>query len=129
MKLNIKYFLVFAIFLTYGCVEKKEVNITGFAFKGEIIKIYDGNKAVFEMKVNKNRENDLCILYEHFQISQNDQNVKLNIILDSSDIELIDTLLIIPLNNKQPFILFSDPLDTDYKRIVGIHDNMDYYKL
>lgn len=131
MKLkNIKY--LFIIIIVYmSCKPKKSILITGFAHKNDHISILDeNNKIIYNLIVNTdfNDFSNLYVLYEETKIYKKNKDFNLRIILDSSNIKLIDTIVIINKENKEPFILFADPKDVGFKRKIFIDDDSKYIK-
>lgn len=127
MKINIIY--IFLCYFFISCFQKKEIEISGYAYKGDIITIVSEDKVVFKKNIDEVfSDNNYFLLNEKFQVYQKNENCKLKIVLDSSQIRLLDTIIEISENNHKPFILFSDPLETKFKRVVGVHNAVDYIR-
>lgn len=114
-----------------SCESKENILITGVAHKNDIITIFnDNNQDVFKMTVNSNSidNSGYCVLYEETKIYKKNRDFELRVVLDSSNLILIDTIIVIKKENKEPYILFADPKDFGFKRKVFIDDDSKYIK-
>lgn len=114
-----------------SCESKENILITGVAHKNDIITIFnDNNQDVFKMTVNSNSidNSGYCVLYKETKIYKKNRDFELRVVLDSSNLILIDTIIVIKKENKEPYILFADPQDFGFKRKVFIDDDSKYIK-
>lgn len=128
MKNSLLFILLISI---VSCESKENILITGVAHKNDIITIFnDNNQDVFKMTVNSNSidNSGYCVLYEETEIYKKNRDFELRVVLDSSNLILVDTIIVIKKENKEPFILFADPKDFGFKREVFIDDDSKYIK-
>lgn len=126
MKLKFIYFFLLPLF---GCKEKREITITGFAWKNEIISIYnENNNEFFSMRVDDKMKNEdgLSTLYYYTNIYVRNKDIKLRVILDSANINLMDTIVLIPSSNNEPYILFGNPKYSNQLRTVEVYDDANF---
>lgn len=122
--------LIFYFFIS--CSNEKKIEISGYAYQNENIQILENQKVILNIQVNNDNKNmdanKLCSFYES-NLKINSSNVKLNIKIDSSNISVLDTCLIIPKELKFPFITFSSPsVKSKYKRIILLDDESKFAK-
>lgn len=101
--------LLFQVF--FACSSKREVILTGFAYQGERLEVSykDVKLTPFDFRID-NASTGLHFFYEQRQL-RGDQ-IKVKATIDSAGIRLLDTLILIPDNNKVPLISFLDPATT-----------------
>lgn len=131
MKLKSMKYLLIIIITFMSCKPKESILITGFAHKNDNISILDEkNRIVYNLIVNTdfNSFSNLYVLYEETKIYKKNKDFNLRITLDSNNIRLIDTIVIINKENIKPFILFADPKDVGFKRKIFIDDDSKYIK-
>ncbi|MFA7687895.1 MAG: hypothetical protein WCY25_08525 [Moheibacter sp.] len=128
--MKLKY-IVYMVFILVSCRPKEKLSISGYAYENEVISIYNENSIeVFNLKVNSEVTDisGLCVLFEQTNIYKKNKDFKIRVVLDSNNLKLIDTVVIIKKENKEPFILFADPKDTRFKRKIFIDDDSRYIK-
>ncbi|MNE34530.1 hypothetical protein D3C80_1282560 [compost metagenome] len=101
--------ILFGLFL-FLCSCKKNVNFLGFAYKNDTITISKDNNEILNIVPNSNGDkNRLCHLYENLSLISFGKDIKLKIVIDSNQVKLLDTIIIIRARNKEPFISFLYP--------------------
>jgi hypothetical protein len=117
--LSILCLLLLQVF--FACSRKRKVILTGFAFHGESLEVSykDIKLTPFDFRID-NASTRLQFFYEQRQL-KGDQ-IKVKATIDSGGIRLLDTLLVIPDDNKVPLITFLDPATTP-RRSVFLADN------
>lgn len=123
-KLPILIILFSLLLFLFSC--KKEVEILGFAYRNDKVTIIKDDR-VFSILVNGNEdENKLCYFYKKLNLTSYGKDIKIKINLDSSKVRLLDTIIVISSNNKEPFISFLYPSnETRFNRTVFIADQAD----
>lgn len=112
-----------------ACKEKRETIITGFAWKNEIISVYnENNNKLFSMRVDDKMKNEdgLSALYYYTNIYVKNKDMKLRIVLDSANINLMDTTVLILSSNNEPYILFGNPKYSNQLRTVEVYDDIKF---
>lgn len=108
----------------------KEVEVSGYGYRGDNILVLENKKVIFNIQVSCNNmdSNKLCSFYET-KLKVKKSNVKLNFRIDSSGISVLDTSLIIPKELKKPLVTFVYPsAKSKFKRIILLEDNSMYIK-
>jgi len=121
MKLKLIYFFLFTLI---ACKEKREIIITGFAWKNEIISVYnENNNKLFSTRVD---EDGLSTLYYYTHIYVKNKNMKLRVVLDSANINLMDTIVLVLSSNNDPYILLGNPKYSNQLRTAEVYDGTKF---
>ena len=112
--LLILHLFVMQVFTAYS--GKRDVIVTGYVFQGEKLEIsYNEAKLTpFDFRVNNNKTG-LQFFYEQKQLKG--KNIEVKATIDSGEIRLLDTLLVIPDINKTPLISFLHPATTSKREL------------
>jgi len=109
-----------------SCSFQKEVTLIGFAYKNDSITIRQGKQILLNIRVTGSEDkNRLCSFNQKIKALQSPKGIQLNIRLDSSGTNLLDTIVLIQKNSKEPFISFLYPTETNSKRILFLGDETD----
>lgn len=123
--------LTASIFIFFSCSEKREIKILGYSYPNDrIIVTLDGNILYDRHVYGTIDKNNLCTFYEP-KIKISASNLMINFKIDSSGVSIIDTLLLIPKENKAPFVSFLYPsVKYKFKRkiILGDDNNDNFIK-
>ena len=114
--------------LSCSLTEKKEdVKVIGFAYKGDLIIITSNKKNILRSSITGvEDENGICSFNQRINLDFKKEDAKLNILAYSRGIKVLDTLLSISKNSKEPFISFIYPSMAKRKnRSVFIADATD----
>jgi hypothetical protein len=118
------YKLILLYFLLCSCSNKRVIEITGYGYKNDKVIVIENKKEIINFKVSgKEDEKRLCSFNESkLKISSSD--IKVNFQIDSSGIFVLDTLLIIPKELKNPFISVVYPsVKSKFKRKILLADD------
>lgn len=109
--------LISSYFLFTSCSNEKKIDLYGYVYKGEKITVLQDKKDLFNKNIKATNidSNMVCFLNEELKVKSS--NVKLNIKIDSSNICVLDTSLIVPENFKNPFINFVYPAQKSKRKI------------
>ena len=119
---------IFFFFLFISCTNEKKIQIIGFAYKNDNIRILDNKKNIFDLQINNSNANKLCTSIDTIFYTKS-SNDKLNVLIDSSGISVLDTVIIIPMKFKKPSIFFVCPsVKSKFKRIIFSDDENKYPK-
>lgn len=126
MKFGKKILLIFIVVLTSfsSCTNKKKIRIIGFAFRGDNITLHTERnrypKIIVEGKEGKDK---ICLFNESIKWSEETHDIRLTVQVDSVNVRLLDTTVVIPKYYKEPFISFVQPsLETNFNRKIFIGD-------
>ncbi len=102
--------------------------VLGFAYENDKLTIQvasDNNSIVMTANTNQD-SNKVLSFYEKGKLYIDNTDTKVEIMIDSNNTRLLDTLVIIPKSYKKPFISFVYPSKkTQYKRKIFIEDYAD----
>lgn len=118
--------IMFPAFILISCSSQKEITIIGYAYKKDKITIMNNGRRMLYLIVNDNEDaNRLCSFNTKVEVVQSSPNIQLKIRLDSERKNLLDTVISIPINSKEPFVSFLHPTDTISKRSIFLGDLTD----
>lgn len=122
-------FLISIFYFFISCSNENKLQIMGFAYKNDHIRVLENKKIIFDLRIIDNKDaNKLCVFFDTI-FKRKDSNVKLNVIIDSSGISVLDTCLIIPKKFIKPSIFFVCPsVKSKFKRIIFSDDENKYAK-
>jgi hypothetical protein len=120
---------IFFFFIFISCTNEKKIQIIGFAYNNDDIRVLENGKNIFDLQINNNNNNNankLCTSIDTIFYTKS-SNDKLNILIDSSGISVLDTCIIIPRKFKKPSIFFVCPsVKSKFKRIIFSDDESKY---
>lgn len=117
---------IFFFFIFISCTNEKKIQIMGFAYSNDNIRILENKKNIFDLQINNVNANKLCTSIDTIFYTKN-SNDKLNILIDSSGISVLDTCIIIPREFKKPSIFFVCPsVKSKFKRMIFSDDESKY---
>ena len=127
MKFSKKILLLIILYIYSSCYRQKEIRAIGFAYKGDNIILHTEQDIQLSINVNGvEDENRICSFNKKIRLYNEKKDTKLTIVIDSSNIKVLDTFVIIPKNYKEPFISFIYPsMETKYRRKIFIADETD----
>jgi len=108
--------------------KNREYKFTGYAYKNEIIKIKFSRKTI---NIVANIDEDsvgLCFFTERIKYFHLMNPLKLNVQIDSLSSIILDTVLIIPNEYKEPVISFEYPTTNHFKRFVFLINSSERVK-
>lgn len=114
-------------FILSSCNRTRQIKFFGFAYKGENLVIKKQNNVLLKINIRDHEDsNRLCSLDEKLIIPFENRDISLNIIIDSNNVQKLDTFITISKDNKEPFVSLVYPsLSTSYRRSLFIADASD----
>ena len=80
---------------------------------------------LLKIKIN-GKENGICSFYQKIKLYSEKNDIKVTVLIDSNNVRVLDTFVIIPKTYKEPFISFLNPYSQrKYKRKIFIADEGD----
>jgi hypothetical protein len=125
-----KRLIVLSLFYTLlSCTNKRNIDVSGYAYSNDSIMIADNENEILKIKAIGNEDGrKLCPVNES-EVKIKSSEVKLKVKIDSSEIVVLDTVLIIPEHYTRPFITFVYPSSkTKFKRMVLMGDKSMFPK-
>jgi hypothetical protein len=122
-------YCIFIFIFFLSCSKKREVNVLGYAYKGERITVTHEQDTVFNFKVeNKGDSISICSFYEIAQFNTSKEKIILRVVVDSNSINVLDTIISFS-KEKEPFISLLYPHDLkDNKRKLFVGNHADFLK-
>ena len=110
-----------------SCNKQTEVRTIGYAYKGDSIILYAEQSELLSIVVDGVEDkNRICPFNKKTKFSSRGADATLTVVIDSSNIKVLDTFIVVPKNYKEPFISFVYPsVETKYRRKIFISDEAD----
>lgn len=126
-KINTAFLGIFLCLLNFSCYSKKETKILGYAYEGDIIIIKKGTDTLLNFKIEGNKDsNSICSFYKEFDLYSGKQQIQLTVIVDSNNVNVLDSFVIISRDYKKPYISLSYPDNKKRtKRLLFVADEGD----
>ncbi len=127
MKFNKAILALVVLTFFSSCYRQKEIRAIGFAYRNDSIILRTEENVLVSFNVNGEEDkNRICSFNKKTKLYSEKKDIRLNVVIDSSNIRVLDTFVIIPKNYKEPFISFLHPsAETEYKRKLFIADESD----
>ncbi|MES1181681.1 MAG: hypothetical protein ABUL44_02700 [Flavobacterium sp.] len=122
--------IIVVVLVATSCAKQRKISLIGFAYQGDKIILHAEQNKKINISVNEGcSKNSLCSFSREVKLNSEDNGIRVNIVIDSSNVKLLDTLVIIPKNYKEPFISFLHPtVETNYSRELFIADEDGFPK-
>lgn len=124
-------YCIFIFIFFLSCSKKREVEVLGYAYKGEKIAVIHDRDTVLNFKIEDNADSiSICSFYKRADFNTNKEIVNLRVVVDSNHINVLDTVISFS-KQKEPFISLLYPHDLkDNKRklFVGNHADSTFLK-
>lgn len=125
-----KKIIVLSILYTFfSCTNSKKIDVYGYAYSNDSIFIFEDEKEILKIRVNGNEDaKKLCPVNES-DLKIKATELKLKIKIDSSSINVLDTVLTVPKGYTMPFVTFVYPSSkTKFKRLLLMGDKSMFPK-
>lgn len=123
--------IVFRLFLFFfifsSCTSLKKIKILGFVYQGEEVIIKENGETVMSfIPQGVEDENKICSFNEELAIPFKKQDLVLNVTINSDRGKLLDTVINVPKNSKEPFVSIQYPsFKNSFKRTLFVADAND----
>lgn len=111
----------------FSCRSKKEMEVFGFAYKGEVIVVKNEEDTILSFKVDSRAgSNSICSFTRKIRLNSQGEEFHLRVIVDSNSNKVLDTNISFSKQYKKPFISLLHPLDKkEYNRNLFVGDKAD----
>jgi len=115
VEIIITYCFIFILFIS--CTKKRELNVLGYAYKGEKITVTNDQDTLLNFKIKDGGDSmSICSFYKRTVFNINKEKLILRVVVDSNSINVLDTIITFS-KEKEPFISLLYPHDSkDNKR-------------
>lgn len=95
-----------------SCLSKKEIEVFGFAYKGEVIIVKNEEDTILNFKIEGPADsNSICSFSRKVNVHSPQDEFRLTIIVDSNCHHVLDSAVILSNKFKKPFISLIYPRD------------------
>ena len=122
-----RMFIVVIVIAFCSCHKEREIRFIGFVHKGDNIILHAEEKN-YPNIIGSGEEdkNNICFFNKKMKLYNQEKGERLRIVIDSNNIKVLDTIIVIPTSHKQPFISFIYPsIDTKFARKIFLADEAD----
>lgn len=123
---------IFLCLLNYSCHSAKELKVFGFVRKENVITVKRNNDTLLHFTGQRIEGADsVCSFNETTTLNTAKDSVVLTITVNSGNIVVLDTSVVIMQSNKRPFVSILPPRDSCVKQSLFLGDEKDstYHKL
>lgn len=126
-KSRIVFRLFLFCFIFSSCTSLKKIKILGFVYRGEEVIIKENGEIVMRFTPQGvEDENKICSFNEELAIPFKKQDLVLNVAINSYRGKLLDTVVIVSKNSKEPFVSIEYPsIKKSFRRTLFVADTND----
>lgn len=126
-KSRIVFRLFLFCFILSSCTSLKKIKILGFVYQGEEVIIKENGEIVMHFTPKGvEDENKICSFNEELAIPFKKQDLVLNVTINSDRGKLLDTVINVSKNSKEPFVSIEYPsIKNSFRRTLFVADAND----
>ncbi|MCX6206085.1 MAG: hypothetical protein NTZ19_07525 [Bacteroidetes bacterium] len=115
--IGILLILIIVSFSAY-LISKRNLCVTGYVLNGDKLQISINNNDYTIRKNSSSNKSLPSFIYEDIKFRSIKNVDQIHVICDSSEIILIDTIILLNKNNTNPRVFFENPVENKYERKV-----------